>query len=181
MIEIIHIFCLIIIIKSEVWTITNCLRWGHETMVCAVCLFVLLLFLWHHNKKNSWNWKWMAKVVEEDLFWAGTLHHRIDWTIQWSRDLCICGIQCVVFSFFSKTVTSVYAGHFSIPRFSGSSALYCSWFDDLLEYRPARPMAMRICNNGFNVNATILLIMIRNIYVTNFSPNSLVFRCSKTI
>ena len=36
MIEIIYIFCLIIIIKSEVWTITNCLGLGHETMVSAL-------------------------------------------------------------------------------------------------------------------------------------------------
>ena len=41
-IEIIHIFCLIIIIKSKVWTITHCLGLGHETMVCAVCLSILL-------------------------------------------------------------------------------------------------------------------------------------------
>ena len=38
------LLCLIIIIKSEVWTIIHCLGLGHETMVCAVCLFI---FLWH--------------------------------------------------------------------------------------------------------------------------------------
>ena len=43
MIERIYILCLIIIIKSEVWTITHCLGLGHETMVSAVCLS---LFLW---------------------------------------------------------------------------------------------------------------------------------------
>ena len=43
MIESIYILCLIIIIKSEVWTITHCLGLGHETMVCAVCLSI---FLW---------------------------------------------------------------------------------------------------------------------------------------
>ena len=44
MIERIYIFCLIIIIiKSEVWTITHCLGLGHETMVCAVCLSIFLL------------------------------------------------------------------------------------------------------------------------------------------
>ena len=43
MIERIYILCLIIIIKSEVWTITHCLGLGHETMVCAVCLSI---FLW---------------------------------------------------------------------------------------------------------------------------------------
>ena len=34
---------IIIIIKSEVWTITHCLGLGRETMVCAVCLTI---FLW---------------------------------------------------------------------------------------------------------------------------------------
>ena len=42
-IEIICILCLIIIIKSEVWTITHCLGLGYETMVSAVCLSI---FLW---------------------------------------------------------------------------------------------------------------------------------------
>ena len=42
MIERIYILCLIIIIKSEVWTITHCLGLGHETMVCTVCLFIFL-------------------------------------------------------------------------------------------------------------------------------------------
>ena len=41
--ENIYILCLIIINKSEVWTITHCLGLGHETMVSAVCLSV---FLW---------------------------------------------------------------------------------------------------------------------------------------
>ena len=45
MIERIYILCLIIIMKSEVWTITHCLGLGHETMVSAVCLS---LFLWSH-------------------------------------------------------------------------------------------------------------------------------------
>ena len=43
MIETINILCLIIIIKSEVLTITHCFGLGHETMVCAVCLSIFLL------------------------------------------------------------------------------------------------------------------------------------------
>ena len=42
MIERIYILCLIIITKSEVWTIIHCLGLGHETMVCAVCISVFL-------------------------------------------------------------------------------------------------------------------------------------------
>ena len=42
MIEIIYIYiiCLIIIIKSEVWTFTHCLGLGHETIVSAVSLSI---------------------------------------------------------------------------------------------------------------------------------------------
>ena len=36
------LLCLIITIKSEVWTIIHCLGLGHETMVCDVCLFISL-------------------------------------------------------------------------------------------------------------------------------------------
>ena len=42
--KIIYILCLIIIIKSDVWTITHCLGLGRETMVCAVCISI---FLWY--------------------------------------------------------------------------------------------------------------------------------------
>ena len=42
MIDRIYKLCLIIIIKSEVWTIAHCLGLGHETMICAVCLSILL-------------------------------------------------------------------------------------------------------------------------------------------
>ena len=45
MIARIYILCLIIIIKSEVWTITHCLGLGHETKVCAVCLSIFLCIL----------------------------------------------------------------------------------------------------------------------------------------
>ena len=37
-----YTLCLIIIIKSEVWTNIYCLGFGHETMVCAVCLSIFL-------------------------------------------------------------------------------------------------------------------------------------------
>ena len=41
--ENIYILCLIIIIKSEVWTNTHCWGLGYETMVCAVCLYIFLV------------------------------------------------------------------------------------------------------------------------------------------
>ena len=36
-----YMLCLIMIIKSDIWTIAHCLGLGHETMVCAVCLYIL--------------------------------------------------------------------------------------------------------------------------------------------
>ena len=57
MIERIYILCLIIIIKSEVWTITHCLGLGHETMVCAVCLSIFSLI------KNIAFCSWNASIL----------------------------------------------------------------------------------------------------------------------
>ena len=50
--ERIYILCLIIIIKSEVWTIIHCLGLGHETMVCAVCLSIFLLTCYSQGKSS---------------------------------------------------------------------------------------------------------------------------------
>ena len=61
MIERIYILCLIIITKSEVWTITHHLGLGHETMVCAVCLSIFSLI------KN------IALVHEMPLFCSKTI------------------------------------------------------------------------------------------------------------
>ena len=35
-------FYLIIIIKSEIWLICHCLGLGHETMICTLCLSIVL-------------------------------------------------------------------------------------------------------------------------------------------
>ena len=59
MIERNYILCLIIIIKSEVWTIIHCLVLGLETTVCAVCLAI---FFWECQfgdvfwKFHFWNY-----------------------------------------------------------------------------------------------------------------------------
>ena len=72
MIERIYILCLIIIIKSEVWTIIHCLGSGHETMVSAVCFSI---FLWKGATQNcrryradtiskvkaEWPWKYRSR------------------------------------------------------------------------------------------------------------------------
>ena len=55
MIEIIYILCVIVIIKSEVWTITYCLGLGHETMVPTVCLSIFLETAMVSQLKNVGN------------------------------------------------------------------------------------------------------------------------------
>ena len=52
--ENIYILCFIIIIKSEVWTITHCLGLGHETMVSVVCLSIFLWYGINHMHKISY-------------------------------------------------------------------------------------------------------------------------------
>ena len=42
----IHVFCLIIIIKSQVWPICHCLGLGQETMLYAVCPSIFFFLYW---------------------------------------------------------------------------------------------------------------------------------------
>ena len=44
------LYFIIIIIKSEVWSIFHCLWWGHETVVCAVCLFIFLCTIFYLSR-----------------------------------------------------------------------------------------------------------------------------------
>ena len=67
-----YILCLIIIIKSEVWTITQCLGLGHETMVCAVCISVfswLLADWWRMEPRHHYPW------CSSSLFWLNRALH----------------------------------------------------------------------------------------------------------
>ena len=50
----IYLLCLIVIIKSEVWTITPCLGLGHETIVSVVCLS---LFFWKRSDNIRQKWR----------------------------------------------------------------------------------------------------------------------------
>ena len=62
------LLCLIIIIKSEVWTIIHCLGLGHETMVCAVFLFI---FLWYKLLPE-----WKRIELHRSKIQSGTLRPR---------------------------------------------------------------------------------------------------------
>ena len=75
MIERIYILCLIIIVKSEVWTITHCLGLGHETMVCAVYLSI---FLWGHYPNQCWLLQLLLQLINcqiDPLIWTSKKFH----------------------------------------------------------------------------------------------------------
>ena len=84
MIERIYIRCLIIIMKSEVWTITHWLGLGHETMVSAVCLSIFLptwlINMWCLIKVNATN---TSKLL--DRYWSG---HDVMWHIAYLTNFC---------------------------------------------------------------------------------------------
>ena len=80
----IYIFCLIIIIESEVWTINHCLGLGHETMVYAVCLSVFIWrFCWRNSVTRWWQFNrdliiWPSRAfVSYDVFVGGPAHCKI--------------------------------------------------------------------------------------------------------
>ena len=51
--ERIYIPCLIIIIKSELWTTTHCLGLGHETIVSTLCVSIFLwIWMITHNSSS---------------------------------------------------------------------------------------------------------------------------------
>ena len=54
---------LIIIIKSEVWTINHRLGLGHETMVCAVCLTMFLAFIILTKYSFSCRLTWVCEIL----------------------------------------------------------------------------------------------------------------------
>ena len=79
-----NILFLIIIIKSEVWTITHCLGLGHETMVCAVCLPV---FLW---KRFLHYWPFWASYAELWCFLCCQFLKHVEQSVKLP---VICGAQ----------------------------------------------------------------------------------------
>ena len=72
MIEIIYILCLIIIIKSEVWTITHCLGLGHETMVSAVC--VSMFFISFGYGPQDWHLEYQYHQLQMHFIQTSGFH-----------------------------------------------------------------------------------------------------------
>ena len=104
MIEKIYILCLIIIIKSEVWTITYCLGSGHETMVSAVCLSI---FLWIFDmvgllRGTFVSWWYLPRIwpfVTDTQYYYHARYPTDDWhlaymfsLVYYSVEVCLEGV-----------------------------------------------------------------------------------------
>ena len=104
MIEKIYMCCLIIIIKSEVWTITHCWGLGYETMVRAVCLSV---FLWICDmagllRGTFVSWWYLPRIwpsVTDMQFYYHARYPTDDWhlaymlsLVYFSVELCLVGV-----------------------------------------------------------------------------------------
>ena len=99
-----YALCLIIIIKSEVWTIIHCLGLGHETMVCAVCLSI---FLWIRDmarllRGTFVSWWYLPRIWASVTDMQHYYHARYptdDWHLEYmfspvyfSVDVCLVGV-----------------------------------------------------------------------------------------
>ena len=96
MIERIYTLCLIIIIKSDVWSITHCLGLGHETMVCALCLFV---FLWICDmpgllRGTFVSWWYLPRIWTSDTDMQHYYHAAL-YVFLYSYEFVIC-LDCFV-------------------------------------------------------------------------------------
>ena len=85
MIERIYILCLIIIIKSEVWTSTHCLGLFHETMVSAVHVFIAgtlgCVFIDNETHESG-----VTKCTTGEAWSAFSWHHSSVFHCQWTHN-----------------------------------------------------------------------------------------------
>ena len=120
-IERIYILCLIIIIKSEVWTITYCLGLGHETMVYAACLSI---FLWICDMARLirgtfvswWYLPWIWPSVTDIQHYYHARYPTDDWhlaymflLVYFSIEVCLEGVFPHSFSTRRDPCFRVYA------------------------------------------------------------------------
>ena len=140
MIDRIYILCLIIIIKSEVWTITHCLGLGHETMVCVVCLSI---FSWICDmvgllRGTFVSWWYLPRIWPSVTDMQHYYHARYptdDWHLAYMFLLVYCSVEvCLegVFPHFVSTrrdpsVRVVYAPLALPPSLSRENKIEQGW------------------------------------------------------
>ena len=107
----IYILCLIIIIKSEVWTITHCLGLGHETMVCAECLSV---FLWICDMAGLFrgtfvSWWYLPRIWPSVTDMQHYYHARYptdDWHLAYMFSLVYFSVEVYLVGVFPHSVST---------------------------------------------------------------------------
>ena len=96
MIERIYILCLIIIIKSEVWTITHCLGLGHETMVSDVCFSSVFLYSSDSVRTIACINRWAGEMASPN--YCCLLELDSMWKMKLSRyRICLCRANMVAY------------------------------------------------------------------------------------
>ena len=111
----IYILCLIIIIKSEVWTIAHCLGLGHESVVCAVCLSLFLCYIpcTHTCVYVIWNIK-ETNFIHMDSTGFEPMHLRNSFSMMTSSNGNIYRV--------TGHLCGEFTGHRWIPRTKASDA-----------------------------------------------------------
>ena len=107
----IYILCLIIIIKSEVWTITHCLGLGHETMVSAVCLSK---FLWICDmagllRGTFVSWLYLPRIwpsVTDMQYYYHARYPTDDWFLAYMFSLVYFSVEVCLEGVFPRSVST---------------------------------------------------------------------------
>ena len=125
MIERIYILYLIIIIESELWTITHCLGLGRETMVCAVCLSV---FLRQNYTKMFSPWKYSVYSLCYVCKWQMVIYITYMYSFRYSN--IAFSTWLAIFSWLQHTLSA---------QFRPTPALYFRYYGLLFsEYNQQR-------------------------------------------
>ena len=120
MIERIYILFLIIIIKSEVWTITHCLGLGHETMVPTVCLSIFLcmhqcmereFYLKSYTGKSHSNMKITQRPYMTEGLTGKYVINGTDWQLVCYSTFCSQYIAFVYYPYKTPSFSSLYILH----------------------------------------------------------------------
>ena len=175
MIERIYKLCIIIIIKSEVWTITHCLWLGHETMVSAVCLSI---FLWICDmarllRGTFVSWWYLSRIWPSVTDMQHYYHARYptdDWHLAYMFSLvyfsvvvCLDGVFPHSVSTWGDSCVRVYAGftpHKKTKSNRGDPALHLNQARGHLNCRVGVPALL-----GGNLGYRIVLI---STYIAQF-------------
>ena len=98
-------------LESDIWTFTHCLGLGHETMVCAVCLFV---FLWICHmagllRGTFVSWWYLFRIWHSVTDMQHYYHARYptdDWHLAYMFSLVYVSVEVCLVGVFSHSVST---------------------------------------------------------------------------